>query len=143
MLKHFCDICGQELYDYQPKDGMYIDSTCDTKIVSIQNPNEKSSFINDNDTLLERMEVCSDCEKKILNYINNTRISHNNSYKKSKREIGDKVRCLITNARIGLYSGHIYTVCDIPKDYDDAVYVDVGKGWQSLLKFGQYSYCLE
>ena len=38
MLKHFCDICGQELYDYQPKDGMYIDSPCDTKIVSIQNP---------------------------------------------------------------------------------------------------------
>lgn len=126
MLKHFCDICGREL-DQEPN----VKTNSDTKSVCITRLCD-----------LSNAEVCPECTDKIINFIDNIRIKCENTCKKSKREIGDKVRCLINNPNIGLYAGRIYSVCEIPKDCDDAVYVDVGDGWQALLKFGQYSYRL-
>ncbi len=130
MPRYFCDICGKEL-DHKPDENVCI-NTRNVCITSL-----------DDNAILLKMEICPECANNIINFIKNVRIKCDNTYKKSKREIGDKVRCLITNSQIGLYAGRVYTVCDIPKDYDDAVYVDVGNGWQSLLRFGQFSYRLE
>lgn len=130
MLRYFCDVCGKEL-DQKPDKNVRIN----TKNICITGLDDKLTLLN--------MEVCPECANNIINFIKNSRIKHDNAYKKSEREIGDKVRCLITKPQIGLYAGRVYTVCDIPKDDDDAVYVDVGNGWQSLLRFGQFSYRLE